>query len=225
MSHGPTRQECRGSLLPALRKACLHFRMDYLDPSDEIDKHGQKLPHWQQGEAMQFITFRLGDAMPASKLRQRKEERAVWLTRHPQPWSLEVEKEYHRRFTWKLEAWLDEGAGCCLFNEPANREIMQAVLMRFQGVTVEHHSWVIMPNHLHLHFTPMRPLEKLAQAWKGTSARGIGRGSIWQKNYRDTMIRDGGHFANVVRYIRRNPAKLPSGTSTLWEGPRALAVK
>ncbi len=38
------------------------------------------------------------------------------------------------------------------------------------------------------------------------------------------MIRDADHFANVVRYIRRNPAKLPAGTFTLWESPRALAV-
>ena len=28
--------------------------MTYLDPSDEIRKHGPKLPHWQQGEAMRF---------------------------------------------------------------------------------------------------------------------------------------------------------------------------
>ena len=94
-----------------------------------------------------------------------------------------------------------------------------------QGVRVEHHAWVIMPNHLHLVFTPRIPLETLMKAWKGTSARRIGQGSIWQKNYRDTLIRDGGHFANAVRYIRRNPAKLPEGTFTLWQGPKALAVE
>jgi putative transposase len=97
--------------------------------------------------------------------------------------------------------------------------------MRFQGEKVEHHAWVIMPNHVHLLFTPFSPLEKLIQAWKGVSARQMGQGKIWQKNYRDTLIRDGGHFANAVRYIRRNPAKLRAGTYTLWQGPRALAVK
>ncbi len=199
--------------------------MDYLNPSGEILKHGQELPHWQQGDAMQFVTFRLGDSMPAGKLRQWKEEREIWQKVHPQPRSAEVEKEYHKRFTRRLEGWLDEGAGSCLLKEPANRALMEAVLMRFQGEKVEHHAWVIMPNHLHLVFTPLAPLEKLMQVWKGVSSRRIGQGKIWQKNYRDTMIRDGGHFANAVRYIRRNPAKLRAGTFTLWEGPRAQAVK
>jgi hypothetical protein len=68
-------------------------------------------------------------------------------------------------------------------------------------------------------------MEKLIQAWKGVSARKMGHGRIWQKNYRDTMIRDGEHFANAVRYVRRNPAKLRPGTFTLWEGEKARAVK
>jgi hypothetical protein len=68
---------------------------DFLNESGEIQKHGFKLPHWQQGEAMQFVTFRLGDAMPAGKLRQWKEELAIWRTVHPKPWTPEQEMEYH----------------------------------------------------------------------------------------------------------------------------------
>jgi len=70
----------------------------------------------------------------------------------------------------------------------------------------------------------MYPLNKLMQVWKGVAARRLGRGSIWQKNYRDTLIRDASHFANAVRYIRRNPANLKPGTFTLWESDRALAI-
>ena len=198
---------------------------DFLNESGEILKHGSKLPHWQQGEVMQFVTFRLGDAMPASKLRQWKEELAIWRSRYPKPWTPEQEKDYHQRFTWKLEGWLDEGAGSCLLGDPSHRKTVEDVLMHFQGERVEHHAWVIMPNHLHLIFTPLVPLETLMKAWKGTSAHRIGQGSIWQKNYRDTLIRDAGHFANAVRYIRRNPVKLRDRTFTLWQGPRALAVK
>jgi type I restriction enzyme R subunit len=199
--------------------------MDFLNESGEILKHGSKLPHWQQGEVMQFVTFRLGDAMPASKLRHWKEELASWRSHHPEPWTPKQEEEYHRRFTWRLEGWLDEGAGSCLLKNPTHRRKVEDVLMRFQDERVQHHAWVIMPNHLHLLFTPMAPLENLMKAWKGSSARAIGMGSIWQKNYRDTLIRDAGHFANAVRYIRRNPAKLRPGTFTLWQGPRALAVR
>lgn len=199
--------------------------MDFLNESHEILKHGSKLPHWQQGEVMQFVTFRLGDAMPASKLRQWKEELAVWQTQYPEPWTPEQQREYHRRFTWRMERWLDEGAGSCLLINPDHRIKVEEVLMRFQGERVLHHAWVIMPNHLHLLFSPMAPLEKLIKAWKGSSARAIGMGPIWQENYRDTLIRDAGHFANAVRYVRRNPTKLRPGTFTLWQGPLALAVK
>lgn len=198
---------------------------DFLNESEEIKKHGYRLPHWQQGEVMQFVTFRLGDAMPAGKIRQWKEDHLIWLSHHPKPWTPEHELEYHQQFTWKLENWLDEGAGSCLLSDLNHRKIIEDVLMRFQGERVEHHAWVIMPNHLHLLFTPMNPLATLIKAWKGTSAHRIGHGSIWQKNYRDTLIRDGGHFANAVRYIRRNPSNLRPDTYSLWQGPRAIEVK
>jgi REP element-mobilizing transposase RayT len=96
--------------------------------------------------------------------------------------------------------------------------------MHDQGTKANQHIWVIMPNHVHLLFTPLAPIEKLMQSWRGISARRIELGSIWQKNYRDTLIRDASHFANAVRYIRRNPAKLEEGTFTLWQSERAKSV-
>ena len=199
--------------------------MTFLDPSRDILKHGEELPHWQQGNAMQFVTFRLADSMPAHKLRIWRDERTAWVAMNPKPWNEEREKEYQRRFIWHLEGLLDEGAGECLLKIPANRACLEEALMKFQGTKVEHHSWVIMPNHVHLVFTPLEPMEKLIQTWKGVSARKIGSGRIWQRNYRDTLIRDREHFENVVRYVRRNPAKLRPGTFTLWESELARQVK
>jgi len=198
---------------------------EFLNWSEEIRKHGGKLPHWQQGEVTQFVTFRLGDALPIAKVRVWKEARDNWKNHYPEPWTEEEEKEYHEKFTALLERWLDQGIGSCIFNELANREILEEVLMKFQGERVEHYSWVIMPNHVHLLFRPMAKLEKLMQAWKGVSARKLGLGSIWQAKYRDTMIRDGKHFSNAVRYIRHNPSRLKPGSFTLWESERAKAVQ
>ncbi len=86
---------------------------DFLDGNEEIQTHGQKLPHWQQGEVMQFVTFRLSDAMPAGKLALWKEERDIWLGHHPEPRDEATMKKYHNRFTDQLEKWLDQGAGNC----------------------------------------------------------------------------------------------------------------
>jgi len=198
---------------------------DFLDPSGEIRKHGSSLPHWQQDGIMQFVTFRLGDSLPASKLKEWKEKREIFLEQNPKPWTAEKELEYHRRFTKRFEEWLDEGAGSCLLRITEHRELMESILMRFQGERVHHESWIIMPNHLHLLFKPVDPIEKLIKAWKSTFSHNLGLGSIWQKNYRDTLIRDSKHFANSVRYIRRNPRHLPSGTFSLWESERASKIR
>jgi REP element-mobilizing transposase RayT len=196
----------------------------YLNPSEKILKHGTKLPHWQQSESMQFVTFRLGDAMPQQKIRKWKDEHAIWLNIHPKPWPADLEIEYHQRFSARLERWLDEGSGSCLMRNPEIRKMIEDTLMRDQGTRVHHHAWVIMPNHLHLLFTGQTNLESLFKTWKGVSSRKIGQGRIWQKGYRDTMIRDGDHFANAVRYIRRNPSKLRPEHFTLWQSDRALTI-
>ena len=97
-------QERRGFSLDKIYPfSCYGSVSEYLDPFEEIQKHGAKLPHWQQSESMQFVTFRLGDAMPANKIRQWKEERSIWVAHHPEPRLPQDETEYHRRFTTILE--------------------------------------------------------------------------------------------------------------------------
>ena len=194
-------------------------------PDKEIGKSGEKPAHWRPGEVMQFVTFRLADSLPHIKLRKWKEERDTWIALHPKPWTPAKEKEYHQRFTKAFENWLDEGSGSCLFKYPENRLHLEQTLMHDQGTAAYHHAWVIMPNHVHLLFTAIAPLDQLMKSWKGISSRKIGIGSIWQKNYRDTMIRDIDHFINAVRYIRRNPLNLVPGTHTLWQSERALGIQ
>jgi putative transposase len=193
--------------------------MCFLNPDREIRKSGDALPHWQQGEVMQFVTFRLGDSLPQSLLKKWAVQRAKWLMDHPRPWSDEIRADYHRKFSQVIERWLDQGMGACLLADSQARLVLEDCLMRFQGERVKHEAWVIMPNHVHLLFSPLVPMDKLIQSWKSHSARVLGRGPIWQRDYHDTMIRDADHFANALRYIRRNPlkAKLPEGRYTLWE--------
>lgn len=193
-------------------------------PEPEQDS-GKKLLHWQQGEMMQFVTFRLADSIPPNRMRKWKDERAVWLSQNPEPWTPAREKEYHQRFTKDFENWLDEGAGSCIFKYPANRQHLEETLMHDQGKAAHHHAWVIMPNHVHLLFIPVSPVDQLMKSWKGISSRKIGIGSIWQNNYRDTVIRDIDHFSNAVRYIRRNSVNQPAGTFTLWQSERATEIQ
>lgn len=43
------------------------------------------LPHWRQEGAIYAVTFRLGDSLPQSKLRELREFKAEWKRRFPPP--------------------------------------------------------------------------------------------------------------------------------------------
>jgi putative transposase len=191
--------------------------LEFFNPRQLIEIHGGTLPHWQQGFCPQFITFRAQDSLPQSILREWREAKRIWLEHNPEPHSGEKRCEYHLRFTRAIEDYLDRGLGACILREAKNREILKDVIMHAQGDKVEHHSWVIMPNHVHLLCTPRLPLADMMKIWKGTSAHRIGGGSLWRANYRDTLIRNETHFLRVMRYIRENPKHLTADAFTLWE--------
>jgi hypothetical protein len=75
----------------------------FFNPYAEIRHTENRLPHWQQTGAVYFVTFRLADAIPRNLLAQWEADREGWLRFHPEPWSIEVEQEYHRRFSGTIE--------------------------------------------------------------------------------------------------------------------------
>lgn len=197
-----------------------------LNPLEEIERHGARLPHWQQTGLSFFVTFRLGDSIPKERLDRLEVEREVWRVRNPPPLSPELERDYHERFSKLVDAWLDELHGACILRDGQLRSLLSEVLLRFDGVRLGVHSFVIMPNHVHVLFTIGEggKLEAVVKAWKGASARAINEvrgthGELWQGDYFDRLIRDGEHFWNCARYIRRNPkkAKLSPHEFTLHE--------
>jgi hypothetical protein len=71
----------------------------------------------------------------------------------------------------------------------------------------------------------------LVQSWKLFTARRINaalgqRGTLWQKDYFDRIIRDEDHFWRAASYIRANPAKgkLRAGEYLLWESAEVKAT-
>jgi REP element-mobilizing transposase RayT len=206
----------------------LHFFNPYAD----IRQTQNRLPHWQQKGAVYFATFRLADAIPSRLRNQWEDDRDAWLRHNPEPWTAETEREYHQRFSGAIECWLDAGYGACLLRRHDCAEVVAETLRHFEGERVVMISFVVMPNHLHAVFVqnPEFPLEKLIRSWKGFTARQINKllrrsGNFWQRDYFDRLVRDEKHFANCVRYIRRNPAKARLGKDEfiLWESEIAKA--
>jgi len=205
----------------------------FFNPYAEIRHTGSRLPHWQQQGAVYFITFRLADAIPSRLRNQWEDERDAWLKVHPEPLDGETESEYHQRFSGAIERWLDAGHGACLLRRQDCARIVAETLRHFEGERVVMVSFAVMPNHVHALFVqnPEWPLEKLTQSWKRFTARQINKlldrsGNFWQRDYFDRLIRDEKHFANCVRYIRRNPEKASLGKDDfiLWESQIALDV-
>ena len=101
------------------------------------------LPHFDCGEIPQFITFRLTDSLPAELL---CEWRAI-LEHLPRA---EAESELSNR----IEAHLDSGAGHAWLKNPAVASVIENALLYFDGRRYNLHSWVVMPNHVHVLLTP-----------------------------------------------------------------------
>ncbi|MEY2483229.1 MAG: REP-associated tyrosine transposase [Verrucomicrobiota bacterium] len=205
----------------------------FFNPYAEIRHTGSRLPHWQQQGAVYFLTFRLADSIPLRLRDQWENEREAWLKVHPEPWTNETEREYHRRFSGAIERWLDAGHGACLLRRPDCAQIVADTLRHFEGERVVMMSFVVMPNHVHALFVqnPEWPLEKLIQSWKRFIARELNKllsrsGNLWQRDYFDRLVRDENHCANCVRYIRRNreKANLRDGEYILYESDIARAI-
>jgi REP element-mobilizing transposase RayT len=156
------------------------------------------LPHFDARGVLQMITYRLHDAMPASR-------------RHEWAELLKIEDERARRI--KIEEYLDAGHGECHLRQQKIASVIQENLLRFDGIRYRLLAWVIMPNHVHtLIEIQETPLATIVRSWKSYTAneanRLLGRaGTFWQPEYFDRYMRDQEHLAKAIRYIENNPVK------------------
>ncbi|MDB4265229.1 transposase [bacterium] len=198
--------------------------MPYFDPSHPLDSHLRNLPHWQQGEVPIFLTWSLIDSLPEAATTKLKARRDHWLASHPKPWTEEVEKEYYVKFANPINEMLDRGYGECILRDPQIAAIVGEALLSNHEKKYRLHSFVIMPNHVHILVTLFdgQSFSKITQSWKGSSARYLNlkrgkSGTVWQQESWDRLIRSKVHFDYVIRYIRENPARLPPHTFLLWQ--------
>ena len=206
----------------------------FFNPYAHVQVTENRLPHWQQDGVVYFLTFRLADAVPEHLLKQWQFERETWLSLHPQPWTDQFDREYHLRFSGKIEQWLDAGHGSCILRRADCASLVADALRHFDGNRHQLISFVVMPNHVHVLLVqnPEFPIKQIVQNSKSFTSHEINQvlnrsGILWQKDYFDRLIRDEQHFANCVRYIRRNPvkARLQQGEYVLYEGDMAKQIE
>ena len=173
-----------------------------------------------------YVTFRMADSLPETKLRILKEEREAWLREHPEPRNETTRIEHHLRCALRTEAWLDQGYGSCALSKPKIRQVVEDTLSHFDQERYIQHAWVIMPNHVHALFTLCgdQTVQSVLHSWKSYTAHQLVKNHLlpnpfWQEDYFDRIVRDTQHFGRTLRYIRKNPAQCASGAYTHWEDP------
>ena len=199
----------------------------YLDKNQDVNEHRAHLPHWHQDGKLQFITFRLADSLPQEKLDELEQNKERFMQQHPQPWDKETEAQYYKLFGSKIDEWLDAGMGSCLLKFPNIRKIVCDALTFFDGDRYRLHSYVVMPNHVHVlvELLGENKTGDVLHSWKRHTANQInkligGSGKFWQHESFDRIIRDKEHYNNVLRYIANNPRNLPEDSFSIYMGKK-----
>jgi len=192
------------------------------------------LPHYDDDEKIQHVTFHLADSLPRDVVQRMDEE----LKALP-PEKQDVERRK------RVEAWLDAGHGSCVLRQPGIARMVEGSLRFFDAQRYYLLAWAVMPNHVHALFQPVkgRSVAKIVASWKKFTATHIcafrrssapgnanlpisdetnavqqngapGNANlpigdnlqpVWHREYWDRFIRDEGHFQQAIQYIHQNP--------------------
>ncbi len=199
----------------------------FLNPYLEIDcRDSGILPHWDQDGKMQFVTFRLIDSLPQSKIHELKALKEQFLTDNPKPWSNHTTMEYYELISPFESELLDRGYGSCILKNKGVRAIVSKAMKYLDGNKYELMAFVIMPNHIHILFQLFEgiELETVMHTIKSFSSHKINKfltreGKVWMKEYFDRMVRTEKHLINCIRYIISNPEPLKAGEYELYLNP------
>ncbi len=159
------------------------------------------LPHFDGGEIVQFITFRLGDSLPKKVLEKWQDELELGII---------SPIEYHR----KIDKYLDTSYGECWLRIEEIAEMVEDTLCLFDNKKYKLIAYVLMPNHVHILIKPLKnnSLASIMHSIKSYTSHEANKilnrtGRFWTKEYFDRYIRDHKHYLKTVDYIHNNPVK------------------
>ena len=154
----------------------------------------RRLPHlYVIGEPL-FVTFRLHDTLPPNR-------------------DFPARLPSGKAFVCLDRPLDEERAGPSYLRLPV---IAQAVIASIRyGAPGDYllHSWVVMPNHVHLLLTPKIDPSVVLRRLKGASARkanrllGLTGQPFWQDESYDHLVRSQEEFERIENYILQNPVR------------------
>jgi REP element-mobilizing transposase RayT len=165
------------------------------------------IPHFDEPDRIQFITFRLHDAVPQALIEQWKKELA-WVEK------LSAEDPRNVALRKRIDKYEDSGYGTCWLRNAHIAAMVERTILHFDGKRYRVIAWCIMPNHVHVIIETREeyPLADILHSWKSYSAHEANKllrrsGIFWFREYHDRLIRDGEHLAAAIEYVENNPVK------------------
>jgi len=169
----------------------------------------RRLPHWDVVEQPLFVTFRLHGSLPANRV-------------FPPAGLVSAGKAFVA-----VDRLLDASvSGPLSLGRPEIAAMMVDALRHGEQELhrYELHSFVVMPNHVHILATPHVPATKWLGPLKGFTAHQANlllgtHGAFWQEESYDHLVRFGAEFERIRAYIEWNPVKAGSARSPeefLW---------
>jgi REP element-mobilizing transposase RayT len=155
----------------------------------------RRLPHFDVVEQPLFVTFRLHGSLPGNRI-------------FP-PQQVTSGKSFVT-----MDRLLDQAAaGPRFLQQPEIAQIVADALCsgEYQFKRYELHSFVIMPNHVHILITPHVVATRWLGPLKGVTAyhanRSLGRTGqpFWQEESYDHLVRSPVEMARIRSYIEQNP--------------------
>ena len=192
----------------------------------------RRLPHWEVVNGQYFVTIRLKDAIPKAGLDY------IYRLRKEYDFAIangQVGLTERRAIFVEMERWLDCAPNVNYLTRPDIAEmVVEAIEYREQmGIWIVH-SYVLMPNHLHLFFCLGSATHALANGshvmsqverqeaslwktiinfkrWTGNQANRLINEPLktrfWQREWFDHWSRTPEESDKIICYIRNNPIK------------------
>ena len=165
------------------------------------------LPHLDQPNLVQSLTFRLFDAVPADIISEWKRELAL-------SGDEQADDPRCAELRERIERYANQGHGACWLRDERIAAHVEDALFHFDGERYRLLAWVVMPNHVHvlIETLPGFPLADVVHSWKSYTAKQANQtlqrtGGFWMPDYFDRYIRDEQHLGAVTDYMEQNPVK------------------
>jgi putative transposase len=154
----------------------------------------RRLPHLYVIGQPLFVTFRLHGSLPANR-------------------AFPNHLPAGKAFVYMDRLLDEERSGLSHMRMPAVAEAVIASIRKGVGADYDLHTWVVMPNHVHLLITPNIEPSAALRRLKGASARQANQllrltgQPFWQTESYDHLVRNQAEFERIESYIIQNPVR------------------